>query len=173
MLPNYSMLGKVARYLHNLEEIDKSSLKKLQNRIRTFLGVRKSGRRCIFSHKVSLWEDHRDPYLARYELPGQYFLSLHMLDWADFWHVLLAEQARIAPGKNGRFARYLWDYRDSTPRKSDNQRSFSGRDRTFSVEAKSITGGHLTRVPICHIVEDRFYPGLHQNLILPQFERIS
>lgn len=72
--------------------------------------------------------------------------------------------------KGNGLTRALWDYRDTKPERKDNQRSFSGRDVTLPLRSKTVRNGYFSNVHVCHIDEHRFYPGLHQNLILPQRE---
>src|SRR5262249_51579027 len=74
------------------------------------------------------------------------------------------------PEKDGKFVRSIHDYRETQPTRVDNQRSFGGIDSTVPLRASSVQDGHLSEIRICHIENDRYYPGLHQNLILPQFE---
>jgi hypothetical protein len=66
--------------------------------------------------------------------------------------------------------RSVHDYRETKPTRIDNQRSFSGIDISIDLETQPVDEGHLSKIRICHIESGRYYPGLHQNLILPQFE---
>lgn len=99
-----------------------------------------------------------------------YLLSLHVFSLADFEFAIVKDLPIFNPDSKGKFERAIWDYRNTRPERNDNQRDFSGRDLTVKLRRRDIEDGFLSHVRVCHIENDRFYPGLHQNLILPQFE---
>jgi hypothetical protein len=122
--------------------------------------------RCIFSHKLQMWEQSADPMLDRTQVPAQYKLSTHTATTDDFDYLTLRDMPSIDEG----LVRELWDYRQDAPARQDNQRCFAGLDQGVDREYKSVAGGHLAESRVCHVTDERFYPGLHQNLILPQFD---
>ncbi len=170
VLPDYDDLPKVAEALNQVNGIDRNSLATLKRRVRLFAGIRPRRKRCILSHKLKFWEDIPDPYLKRQQISGQYQLSLHVFSWNDFEFMIVRDKPILELESDGPFVREILDYRDTCPIRFDNQRSFSGIDYSVPLEADAVEGGFLSRVRVCHILKDRFYPGLHQNLILPQFE---
>ncbi len=170
VLPDYDNLPEVSSALESVHGLDNSSLGEFRKRIRIFHHVRRNYRHCIFSHKLYFWGDTHDPHLSHFQMAGQYMLSLHVISWFDFDFIILKDKPVLQPGANGKLVRYLWDYRDTDPTRPDNQRSFGGMDITVRPRAKEVEHGFLSRVRVCHIESDRYYPGLHQNLILPQFE---
>lgn len=170
VLPDYDYLSKVSVALETIRGLDKESLEDFKKRIKFFQTIKKSYRHCIFSHKIKFWEDTPDPYLSQYQIPAHYLLSSHIFSWSDFEFMILKDKPILQPEPNGKFIRNLHDYRNTEPTRFDNQRSFSGIDSTVPLVKKKVEGGFLSRVRVCHILKDRFYPGLHQNLILPQFE---
>lgn len=170
VLPSYDHLPEIPASLRTVEGVDSESLAYLQERIRLFPSIRKLHDNCILSHKLKMRWEQSDPYLERYQIPGYYLLSLHIVSWEDFAFIILKDITILQPNRDGAFVREIFDYRDTRPMRFDNQRSFSGIDSTVSLEAEPVEGGHISRIHVCHIHEDRFYPGLHQNLILPQFE---
>jgi hypothetical protein len=170
VLPNYDQLPDVADAIERVQGMDINSIAFLKRRLPIFHDVRARSNPCIFSHKLVLWEDRSDPYLQKYHLPGRYVLSIHVFSWDDFRYLILNDRSILTASGDGTFVRTIYDYRETEPTRVDNQRSFSGIDSSVPLEAHSVELGYLSKVRICHIENDRYYPGLHQNLILPQFE---
>ncbi len=170
VLPEYTILDKFAVALRDVPDIEPASIAQLRQRIRFFGSLRKELKRCIISHKLKLWERTPDPRLTRYQIPSHYFLSLHFFSIEDFSFMILQDRSTLEVPEGRQFSRYVVDYRDTQPTRNDNQRSFSGIDMSLPLQSREVNGGHLSRVAVAHIVDGRFYPGLHQNLILPQFE---
>lgn len=170
VLASYDNLPELPRTLQGVEGLDKQSLRNLSGRIELFNRLRSTSPHLIISHKLKFWEDTPDPYLSRYQIPGHYLLSLHIFSSENFRYMILKDKPILVPDSGSQFIRELVDYRDTPPTRYDNQRSFSGIDSTIPLIKEEVDGGFLSRVRACHIESDRFFPGLHQNLILPQFE---
>jgi hypothetical protein len=170
LLPEYESIDGVVDALKKVHGIDDISLEEMRARAQTFLHIRKELEHCIFSHKLKVWNKTADERLTQYQVPGYYVLSPHCFSWNDFDYILLKDRPVIQPDACPGFSCELWDYRDTEPTRKDNQRSFSGHDITVDREYSEVDGGWLAQNRVCHFDADRFYPGLHQNLILPQFE---
>lgn len=170
VVADYGTLEDVAKQLRRVKGLDQDSLDQFKKRIGYFTEIRTAKTPCIFSHKLRFWDDKPDPYLDQYRLPGQYFLSMHVFSRADFEYMILKDQPILEADSDGKFTRTIYDYRDSEPTRFDNQRSFSGIDYTIDLKKEQVLGGFVSQVSVCHIADQRYYPGLHQNLILPQFE---
>jgi hypothetical protein len=171
VIPDYELLPKLIKPLQSVSGISKKSIKEFETRVHHFDNFRRADGVHIISHKFPLWEDTTDPYLGDFQIPAGYLLSLHVFSQEAFDFLLLKNMPILQPGgKNKKLERSIKDYRNSKPERKDNQRSFSGRDITLELLATKVQGGHISNVRVCHIEDERYYPGLHQNLILPQFE---
>jgi hypothetical protein len=167
VVPDYDHLRKIAEALAPINGITK--LANLDERIASLPGVTAEAGgdgRCIFSQKLDVWKESPDPLLAKVQLPSYYTLSIHVFSSADFDYLIL----RDIPGIMGELERSIWDYRDTPANRLDNQRCFAGIDLTLERDKREVTGGYLAESRVCHVDGDRYYPGLHQNLVLPQFD---
>ncbi len=151
--------------------MDVSSVDEMRDRLPEFRRLSSElGEPCILSHKVRMWLDGEDDLISPYQLPAAYVVSIHALSFDDFDFVTFRDLPTIT-NRSDLLLRELWDYRDTAATRRDNQRSFSGHDFTVDREVREVDRGFLARTRVGHIdAEDRYYPGLHQNLILPQYE---
>jgi len=170
VLADYGDLRKVIDALTKVPGLATTSLDSLRQRLPTFELLRKSREHCILSHKLKFWDPEPECFLSRCQIPSHYLLSLHVVSQIDFDFIILKDMPVLEEDNSGSFARYVADYRDTEPTRKDNQRSFSGIDFTMELKPCSVEDGFVSEVAVCHISGGRFYPGLHQNLILPQFE---
>ncbi len=170
VIPNYDLLLSIGEAVESVQGSDKASIAHFKKRVACFEKVRRQSAHCIFSHKVKFWEDTSDPYMQQYQLPGYYHLSLHVISSSEFDHMILKDKPKLEPDTGENFLREVTDYRDTEPTRFDNQRSFSGIDYTVPLKAGAVEGGYASLIRVCHIEAGRYYPGLHQNLVLPQFE---
>ena len=120
----------------------------------------------IFSHKLSLWREMRDPLLDARQIAGGYTLSTHLLTLAQFRWITLASEPIIAQGLDRR----VWDLRDTEPRREDRQRTFAGTEHPVERRYEETAQGWLAESYVAQVADERFRPGLHQNLILPRFD---
>lgn len=169
IVPDYELLENVADALQSVRGLNGESLRELQRRIDTHAQLRWKAGRCGFSHKLRFWVDQRHTSLIS-ALPSEYRVSLHVLSLDDFEYISLANLAVLEAGSSGQLSRDILDYRDTAPQREDNQRAFTGEDIRIPLKADAVEFGYLAHVRVCHIERDRYFPGLHQNLILPQFE---
>jgi len=175
VLTDYDQLASVVDRLASIPGLERSSLDLLRQRVAKFPGIREQNVPCILSHKLSFWGNDSDPVLSGTKIPGDYSLSLHVFSLSDFDYMTLRDCAVLQPSEDGgSFDRTIRDYRDTSPpggRAYDN-RSFSGIALgTNSLDPVQVDLGYVAQVKVCLIQSDRYCPGLHQNLILPQFER--
>lgn len=175
VLKDYGQLEDVADRLSSVDGIEKSSLDLFRQRTGAFAKIQPQHAPCIFSHKLVFWTSAIDPTLQRTDVPGEYRLSLHVFSLADLDYLTLKDTPIFeAPEGSGTFERMLRDYRDSAPLndKAYDSRSFAGIPLgTHPLDPSSVDLGFLANVQVCLIKDDRYCPGLHQNLILPQFEK--
>ncbi len=169
VIPDYNTLNQIPIALRSAEGVDLESLEQLAERVDRFHKIRQSLHPCILSHKLKFWED-RDPHLDQYGLSGQYVLSIHAFSRSDFEYLILKDQPVLKADASGPFVRDLNDYRDSEPTRRDNLRAYSGLDYSMELDFTKAELGYMNRVRVCRIEDERYCPGLHQNIILPQFE---
>jgi hypothetical protein len=140
-----------------------------------FRKIRSQHPHCIFSHKLRFWWSDPDPILGPNGIPAKYALSLHIFSLDEFDYITLKDVAILAAdSKSGVFEREIHDYRDSAPGSAGayDNKSFSGIPLgKHKLEPVTVEQGFVTNVQVCLIQGDRFCPGLHQNLVLPQFEK--
>jgi hypothetical protein len=171
VVPNYDFLSTVVQTLSSVEGVEKGSLEELEGRISLFSALRQSRSvPYILSHKVQLWDPKHDPFLRDFQIPSHYLLSVHFFSLEDFKYLILQDRPVIDCDSGANWSRYLLDYRNTDTMRADNQRCFNGTDTTLKLEKEPVDGGVITTIAVCNIIENRFSPGLHQNLILPQFE---
>lgn len=175
VLERYDQLASVAEKFSSVSGVDPASIDSLRQRLRKFPQIRAEHAPCIFSHKLAFWREQADPLLIGTGFPGDYSISLHIFDVEDFNYMTLRDLPVLNPPR-GRdsLERSIQDFRDTSPPTGHayNNRSFSGIALGVNpLVPKGIDGGYLCQLKICLIQDDRYCPGLHQNLILPQFER--
>jgi hypothetical protein len=167
VVPTYGQLEDVARALRRLDFISPASLAQLDERIEKFESIRAGYENCTFVQKLQLWEEQTPPVLRRYQIPGYYLVALHVMSLDDFQFVALRDIPALETG----LALSLREYRDDRPSGNSNElRCFAGYTRTVDQPYEPVDNGFVAQEPIAEIRDDRFFPGVHLNLILPQFE---
>ncbi|MGH2975628.1 MAG: hypothetical protein ACRDLL_12275 [Solirubrobacterales bacterium] len=159
------------RDVHGEEFIQQASLSAFAERAEIFCGsLANDNQPTVFQHKLKLWEGAKSSYFEPYQLPLNYKLAIHVVSLADFKHLILHDLTRLSEIPEGE-PRAVRVYRDDEPPKArEDQYCFAGLHRTSPVESHPMGGGFLTTIQVCEKTEGRFYPGMHLNLILPQFE---
>ncbi len=173
VIPNYQLLPEIARALKTLQGVDRESVSLLETRASKFESVVRADQPCIFSHKLKLWTDKQAPLLEESGIPGNYKLSLHIFSLEDFDHLILKDHPILEAAADSKFIRRINDYRDEepTPGRAYDERSFGGIPVGENpLSPRKVDLGYIAGVQVCVIKNDRYCPGLHQNLILPQFE---
>jgi hypothetical protein len=175
VLENYDDLLKVAERLKSVPGVEKESLRLLASRAELFSTIRRDHHHCVFSHKLRFWGNAPDPILGPNDISANYALSLHIFSLDEFDYMTLKDGAILgSDSKSGLFEREIHDYRDTPPGPAGayDNKSFSGIPLgKHNLEPVKVKLGHITNVQTCLIKENRFCPGLHQNLVLPQFEK--
>ena len=173
---DYDALAAVVGALRLVAGLREADLDSMEERVGHFPTVRSSlGRRerCIFSHKVRVWPaTSPDSFLAATGVDGEYELSIHAFSSDYFDYLILRDRPRLDRG------RLIYDYRKDKPDRADTQRSFAEtvieHDRVGS--ERTCPGGYVLPSQVCDVRKatpergTRYYPGQHQNLILPEFE---
>lgn len=173
---DYGELAAVTAAFARVAAVRESDVEAMSERVAAFPEVRElveAGERCIFSHKLKLWPPGApDEFLGGSGLNGEYEVSLHVFSAEDVDFLILRDVPRLES------ERTIVDYRLSAADRPDTQRSFAetqfevGREGT----ERECPGGFLVPSRVCHVQDaapqpgSRYYPGQHQNLILPEFE---
>lgn len=167
-------LLRIARELGSVEGISMQSRDLLAERAQRFvdLGLPDSSD-AVFSHKVDIWDGDADPLLCKYlderSSKDVYRLSLHCCTWETLRYILLSDMTKLASGAGDR--RLVKDFRQDDPGRRDHQRSFTGRDLRLDLEVESLQDDFLASTHAFFVDnEGQYYPGMLQNLVLPQFD---
>ena len=172
VLKEYEQLDAVGQQLSEVSCLEKDSVDLLRRRVREFPAIRQKYSPCIFSHKLVVKRPD-DAILNGTDIPGVYNLSLHVFSSKDFDYLTLKDIPILEPpGSASVLDRMLHDYRDTeSPKGAYNSRSFAGIPmEEHALDPVTVPLGFVAHVQVCLIKENRYCPGLHQNLILPQFE---
>jgi hypothetical protein len=174
ILKDYEQLESVAEGLSSISYLDRDSVDFFRRRAQIFPKIKhEQNGPCIFSHKLVVNDADTDPILQGTDIPSGYNLSLHVFSFADFDYLTLRDIAILEPPTSSdALDRTLHDYRDTaSPKGAYRSRSFAGTFLgTHSLDPIKVDSGFVANVQVCLIKDGRFCPGLHQNLISPQFE---
>ncbi len=166
-------LPAVVDALRRFPAIQQEQIEAMATRAALFGELQRSrdGFRCIFSHKLDLWPPSSpDPFLSERAIDGGYPLSLHVVSVADFDYIILRDRPRLDADRT------ILDFRQDPPNRPDCQCSFAGTTVEVQRDAEQVEGGFVTTSRVCHLGPadpepgERFYPGQHQNLVLPEVE---
>lgn len=168
IVQRFEALGDV---LERLEAVDGLSVHELEwaaRRAEIFARQEWDDRRTIFSHKVSMWSEERDPLLAWGKEDGTYAVSIHVLSRAVLDQLLVSDVPKLHENDAGA-SRSIRDYRERPSGPYDIQRSFSGKYRRVDTMSREVDQGFLRRSGVFAINDGRYFPGMFQNLIFPRF----
>lgn len=125
------------------------------------------------SHKLRFWDDERDPLLEPYDVPGDFETQLHIFPKAAFCYMLLVDLPVIETSEDEpELHRAMWDFRDDLGRRKSEtiEYCFASTPLRSSREIRTVSGGHLAEETVCRVTDERFYPGVFHNIVMPQFE---
>jgi hypothetical protein len=175
VLQHYNEIEGLAKALGEVrgpngeEFIDRDQLAEMERRARAFTGLERSDLPMFFQQKLDLWEETKSEYFDLMGTPIHYRLAVHVLSPDDFDHITLREFPRFSSLPSDPLRVRV--YRNDEPSSEvEDQFSFSGRHQLSQVEKEEVAEGHLATVQVCALDEGRFYPGVHLNLMFPQFE---
>ncbi|MFC4949429.1 hypothetical protein [Pseudonocardia sp. GCM10023141] len=170
VLPHYGLLDNAIAALHGVAAAARADVAAMAERARTFATHGLDDGRTVFAHKITMWADDADPVMAWAPNAGEYrldlrFVSLDALDW-----LLVADTPKLNEGSAGR-GRSVLEFCQPGSSPEDHQRSFSGRALHTLHESSELPGGLLrsSRVYTIDGDDERYYPGVLQNLVLPRF----
>lgn len=175
VVSDYGRLPAIVDALERVEGIQEDGLAQMRERADLFQGVLErldEQERCLFSHKLKLWPpESPDRMLARTDIGGSYALSIHVMSAPVMDFVILRDLPHLDR------ERKVLDFRAQRARDPDKQRSFAGTEHVSSRgRQRKCEGGYLVPSYVCQVTPaegapgERYYPGQHQNLILPEIE---
>ncbi|HEX8052355.1 MAG TPA: hypothetical protein VF517_05135 [Thermoleophilaceae bacterium] len=166
VIPSYDDLPHIVTAMSELAFIDPKGIDVFHDRVAYFSEVRGEHGRCAFQQKLSMWPapSHAGP--AYHGLPGFYSLALHAFDLDDFNYLALRDIHALHDG----FSRTLSEYRGDKPAAKDELRSFAGTRHSVDTAYVEVRNGVVAKTRHCEVTDERFYPGVHMNLLLPQLE---
>jgi hypothetical protein len=171
VVPDQLDLAEIGRRLAVVPFLAPDDVKSFSERASHFSDLAAANAPLLFSHKLWAWTHREDAVLAKSELASYYKVSIHIASLSTFNHIILADMPSIRlPSGVDSFIRRLYDYRDTPPLRRDVQTCFAGIKTESDLQTTPVKGGYITTERVAHITGERYYPGLHQNLVLPQFE---
>lgn len=168
VLPDFGFLDSAIASLDAVRAIAGEDLRALAERARLFTEKDLDDGRTVFSHPVPMWGAADDSLMAWAPNSGTYrldvrFLSLAALDW-----LLVADSSKLNGSSAGQ-TRSVRDYCATNSSNEDHHRSFGGHNLRSQLEMHPAEGGFLRSSRVYQIDDDRYYPGVFQNLVLPRF----
>lgn len=170
VLPHFGLLDSAIEALRSIDAATPEDVSTMAERATTFADQGLDDGRTVFAHKITMWADRQDPVMAWAPNRGRYrldlrFVSLDALDW-----LLVADTPKLNEGSAGR-GRSVQEFCPLGSAPEDHQRNFSGRNLRSSHDTQELPGGLLrtSRVYTFDGDDERYYPGVLQNLVLPRF----
>jgi hypothetical protein len=150
--------------LGRAEFISDDSIELAHSRIGPYLAL-PAGNPSLFSQKFDLWSNGAtDALSAEVGARQDYRLSLHIADIATFERLTARPEALDDDQVD-----HVYDYRVDKPSLGI-ARGFDGYHEEFNHTWQDVNGGKLVKLRIYDTYDKRYKPGLHQQLILPQFD---
>lgn len=170
VLPHFGLLDSAIEALRSIDAATPDDVHTMAQRATAFADHGLDDGRTVFAHKITMWDDRQDPVMAWAPNRGRYrvdlrFVSLDALDW-----LLVADTPKLNEGSAGR-GRSVQEFCQFGSAPEDHQRNFSGRNLRSSLDTHELPGGLLrtSRVYTFDGDDERYYPGVLQNLVLPRF----
>ncbi|MEU6225947.1 hypothetical protein [Streptomyces sp. NPDC047042] len=170
VIPGFDDLQRLSGSLEHLKGAEGASASLFSNRAKSFLRERAyPDEHVVFSGKIDMWTDIEDPLLKHTQILGAYLASFHFVTLAGLSYLLASDSSHLSWTSSGP-TRLVRDYREQRPTREDHQRNFSGKNIRLSISVKEAPGGYERQSHAYYIDdEDRYYPGMFQNLVLPYF----
>ncbi|WP_436495580.1 hypothetical protein [Actinokineospora sp. HUAS TT18] len=172
VIEEFDDIRAICTALGTVENIAISGVADLSARAETFItrNVPDDVGPVLFSGKVHAWADIPDPIFGNASIDGHYDISFHIASRDVMDELIFRKQPRIDLTSLGR-TRMVSDFRETRASREDHQRSFSGRNLRLALETTEVEESIVRSSHLYYIDDDeRFYPGMFQNLILPQFD---
>ncbi|MHA7957309.1 hypothetical protein ACX9I7_06075 [Streptomyces sp. L500] len=170
VIPGFDKLPLLSSGIGHLKGAQEASVSQFSDRTKSFLRARNyPDEHVIFSGKIDMWEDMEDPVLEGTGIPGTYQSSLHVITPPGLSYLLISDARSLSWESSGP-SRLIRDYREQQPTREDHQRNFSGKNIRLPISVESAPGGYMRQSHAYFIDnQDRYYPGMFQNLLLPHF----
>jgi hypothetical protein len=162
-------LPAIAERIAGLPGADEASSERLRVRAALFHD-RYDDSRTVFSHKVAMWTDRRDPVLELAGVPGAYQLSLHILSQRTLSNVLVESSTRLTRATAGS-SRTVLDYRETRNARPDRLRTFAGLEHRVGARLEPAELGWRRWLTAYQFDDSgRYCPGFFQTILLPRFD---
>jgi len=167
VVPHYDALNEVVERLVNFHDADDSSVQSLVRRANVFKNENLDDSRTIFSHKIPIKDNEPNSIMTWASNRGSYILDLRIMSVAVLDWLLVDDSTTLTASSSGH-SRLIRDYSEHGSYTESNYRSFSGRNIRSGIDETEVDAGFL-RTSRAYLIddEDRYYPGMHQNLFLP------
>lgn len=173
VVDRFERLSEIVDALRGVPFTDEADLDLFERRVGEFAdgGIADRYSPIVFSAKVGLWSYGVDPLFEGTSIGSSYKLSLHIVLAQTLNKLILTQSPRIYSNEVGA-TETISDFRETDPARQDHQRSFDGRNLRLNLKAEVVGTSYVRTSHIFYIADDehRYYPGMFQNLILPQFD---
>jgi hypothetical protein len=168
IVPDFKEISALCEALGNVSALDADSVHLFAQRAETHGVLRDEtpGSEVLFSQKIPIWKNAPDEFLADTGVWPQYDLSIHIATMDLFAKIIQEDVPRIEDDTRVE----ILDYRAEIPIQRYAARGFNGIDTWRESEFWPVDRGHMWRVQVFDTKDERFKPGLHQGLVMPQFE---
>ncbi|WP_427167216.1 hypothetical protein ACQF4J_30225 [Streptomyces sp. C1-1] len=168
IVPDFKEISTLCEALREVSALDAESVDLFARRaeVHGILRSQTPGGELLFSQKIPIWKNATDTFLAETGIWAQYDVSIHIATNDLFDRVILEDVPRIEDDR----CVEIFDYRAEPPIREYAARGFDGIDSLRQSYAVGVDRGHLSRMQVFDSKDERFKPGLHQGLVMPQFE---
>ncbi|WP_406738624.1 hypothetical protein OG365_25015 [Streptomyces sp. NBC_00853] len=168
IVPDVKEIPALCEALMNISALDTDSVHLFSDRAKVYESLRADtpGTDVLFSQKIPIWKNVADDFLEGTGIWPQYDVSIHIATIDLFSRMILEDVSRIEDDVRVE----IFDYKAELPISRYAARGFNGIDSWRESESSPVDRGHVWRVQVFDTKEERFKPGLHQGLVMPQFE---
>ncbi|MFG2397720.1 hypothetical protein [Streptomyces lydicus] len=168
IVPDVKEISALCESLMHVSALDGDSVRLFASRAKAHEALRGETPEgdLLFSQKIPIWKTTPDAFLASPGIWPQYDVSIHIATIDLFYRIILENVARIKDNTGVE----IFDYRAEPPLSRYGARGFNGVDNWVNSASYPVDRGYAWRVQVFDTKEERFKPGLHQGLVMPQFE---
>lgn len=168
VVPNAKEIPDLCATLGSFSELDGGELEKLVARSHTHQALVETDPQAgtLLSQKIPIWKDSSDAFMQQRGLESNYDISFHIASLDVFEKIILESMPKIPDDR--RIG--ILDYRADRPLRKLASRGFNGIDVWIAQEYTEVDSGFLSQVQVFDSYGQRFKPGIHQGLVMPEFE---
>ncbi|WP_405869370.1 hypothetical protein [Streptomyces sp. NBC_00005] len=168
VVPNAKEIPELCATLGSFWELDSGELEKLvaRSRIHQTLVETDPQSGTLLSQKIPIWKSSPDAFMEQRGLESNYDISLHIASLDVFEKIILHSMSKIPDDRRT----MILDYRADRPLRKMASRGFNGIDVLLTQQYTKVDSGFLSEVQVFDSYGQRFKPGMHQGLVMPEFD---